>query len=762
MPHFRMQADFFRYAVVYLYGGVYLDSDIACRPGEPHREGTAHPGGPSTLPLDLLLDMHPHLSLVVGYEQQYPTPALAYAKHYARQVQLLQWAFAAAPGHPAFLELLTRIAAGGSPASTPPTPTAALTSSERTTRTTPTRRSTKGPSSRHLEVLNRTGPGIFTDVMWEYVPPRVSKDLRLAWPASVLPMVALGNKPGGRGPMRPKEEGELVVHYSNGSWKHWDLSHLWTKRTKRKGSTAFTSDPREIRDKILEKTAGIKSPSSSSSSSSLSWSSSSSMSYEAAPTFLPLWWDARGETGGTFPSLSVLLRRMGVDATTRWDGVDLSYRMFVHGDPSSNPVIPAATTPSLTTSTSRITTTTTTTTTTSLRPPRPLHALMSFLPARATISGGRPRDARFSKPWTSSAEFLVVDANQVGDLGLLALTGVAMGIDVVAFRPTPSAVAELTDALEGQRVDREAIDLYHHLRRTERAHGVQTKVGDDDDDDQEPGTRTTTTTTTTTKIKVHEGVLADTSSWSCPLTTRPWSRGTAPVVDDGDDEESFGMNATSAGESSDDVPVSSKISNKSFTPIRAKTSSSEEEEVECSLRRQVALDDVLSGIHGPSGPWVLHLRIGGIDVSSLVGGRTVFATHPPRATLIEWYPDLTEGEHGDEREHVEHGEEEVRQESSFLARVVSELHADAGRVYIHGPWCSAQMEVEGKKGGKEGSHYYCRMPAGSPRLSNPPAKPSPDHHTPNTPNYVLIVHPSSNTHDEISSADLDAHSVFLP
>ena len=271
MPHFRMQADFFRYAVVYLYGGVYLDSDIACRPGEPHREGTAHPGGPSTLPLDLLLDMHPHLSLVVGYEQQYTTTALAYAKHYARQVQLLQWAFAAAPGHPAFLELLTRIAAGGSPASTPPTPTAALTSSERTTRTTRTRRSKKGPSSRHLEVLNRTGPGIFTDVMWEYVPPRVSKDLRLAWPASVLPMVALGNKPGGRGPMRPKEEGELVVHYSNGSWKHWDLSHLWTKRTKRKGSTAFTSDPREIRDKILEKTAGIKSPSSSSSSSSLSW-----------------------------------------------------------------------------------------------------------------------------------------------------------------------------------------------------------------------------------------------------------------------------------------------------------------------------------------------------------------------------------------------------------------------------------------------------------------------------------------------------------
>ena len=67
----------------------------------------------------------------------------------------------------------------------------------------------------------------------------------------------------------------------------------------------------------------------------------------------------------------------------------------------------------------------------------------------------------------------------------MALTGVAMGIDVVAFRPTPSAVAELTDALEGQRVDREAIDLYHHLRRIERAHGVQTKVGDDDDDDHD-------------------------------------------------------------------------------------------------------------------------------------------------------------------------------------------------------------------------------------------------------------------------------------
>lgn len=64
------------------HGGLYADVDTEC--GRP---------------LDELITAHD--SLVVGWEDEYPTPQLAVQYKFARQRQLEQWTFAAEPGHPA-------------------------------------------------------------------------------------------------------------------------------------------------------------------------------------------------------------------------------------------------------------------------------------------------------------------------------------------------------------------------------------------------------------------------------------------------------------------------------------------------------------------------------------------------------------------------------------------------------------------------------------------------------------------------------------
>ena len=74
------------------YGGFYADLDTECR-----------------VPLDqYLADGTP--SLVVGIENEFDSLDAAFARSYARQRQLVQWAFAAEPGHPALKQLADRVA----------------------------------------------------------------------------------------------------------------------------------------------------------------------------------------------------------------------------------------------------------------------------------------------------------------------------------------------------------------------------------------------------------------------------------------------------------------------------------------------------------------------------------------------------------------------------------------------------------------------------------------------------------------------------
>jgi hypothetical protein len=122
LPKDVERSDFFRYMVILRMGGVYADIDVECRQ-----------------PLDTVI--RPSDTMVVGWESEVSTDVEAFKRHFARKRQVLQWFFAAAPGHPALRAICDHIAEN-----------AWKVFSNNTNRDT----------------LERTGPGIWTDIILKH------------------------------------------------------------------------------------------------------------------------------------------------------------------------------------------------------------------------------------------------------------------------------------------------------------------------------------------------------------------------------------------------------------------------------------------------------------------------------------------------------------------------------------------------------------------------------------------------------------------
>lgn len=67
--------------MVLRYGGLYADIDTECG-------------------MNLEDILQPEDGFVAGWEQEFPTQDMAIGYKFARQRQILQWVFAASPGHP--------------------------------------------------------------------------------------------------------------------------------------------------------------------------------------------------------------------------------------------------------------------------------------------------------------------------------------------------------------------------------------------------------------------------------------------------------------------------------------------------------------------------------------------------------------------------------------------------------------------------------------------------------------------------------------
>ena len=139
LPKHVERSDFFRYMVVLRVGGLYADVDTECRRA-----------------MDDIIK--PRDTMLVGWENEFATPEIAAHRNYARTRQVLQWVFAAAPGHPALREICDHIAQN-----------VYTVFSQNTNRDT----------------LERTGPGVFTDYVLKHAamhpPSKVTHFNYLIW-----------------------------------------------------------------------------------------------------------------------------------------------------------------------------------------------------------------------------------------------------------------------------------------------------------------------------------------------------------------------------------------------------------------------------------------------------------------------------------------------------------------------------------------------------------------------------------------------------
>ena len=163
LEHWVEQCDFARYYILYTYGGIYADMDTVCK-----------------VPAETFTSNIPKITndtLIVGIEADV-NEAQQEFNNLARKRQLCQWTFASTPKHPGLYALLNKIA---------------LESSK--------------SCFIKRSVLNRTGPGVFTDAL-------VNRNDII-----ILPISAFGcGQPHSDSP-DASHESCFVVHKFEGSWK---------------------------------------------------------------------------------------------------------------------------------------------------------------------------------------------------------------------------------------------------------------------------------------------------------------------------------------------------------------------------------------------------------------------------------------------------------------------------------------------------------------------------------------------------------------
>ncbi|MEW5308713.1 MAG: hypothetical protein WDW38_000651 [Sanguina aurantia] len=120
-----LKADLVRYLLVFTFGGVYSDTDTVCL--KPIRDWSSG---------------QKDVSLIVGVEAD-AKDIPDWAKSYGRQLQMVQWTFAAAPGHPVLANTFFRI-------------------SKLLSHMDPANISVK-------EVTATTGPSVWTDAVYDHI-----------------------------------------------------------------------------------------------------------------------------------------------------------------------------------------------------------------------------------------------------------------------------------------------------------------------------------------------------------------------------------------------------------------------------------------------------------------------------------------------------------------------------------------------------------------------------------------------------------------
>eukprot|EP00210_Caulerpa_lentillifera_P001107 g1068.t1 len=172
LPKNVERSDFFRYMVILRFGGVYADLDTECRQS-----------------FDEFIEDSD--SLIVGWEGDVPNEAARRHRHFSRYRQILQWVFAAIPDHPVLKEVCDFISENSK---------------------------TVFSNNSNFNTLEKTGPGIWTDLVMKYA--REDNSIR------IMPTSAFGVHPSGPDGIYADSRGLIILHHFLGSWKNKE----WGKR----------------------------------------------------------------------------------------------------------------------------------------------------------------------------------------------------------------------------------------------------------------------------------------------------------------------------------------------------------------------------------------------------------------------------------------------------------------------------------------------------------------------------------------------------
>lgn len=181
------QIDFWRYLVMFVDGGLYVDSDVTC-----------------LISIDQWLRrFKAPLDLVVGLESVVGSSRQAKRLGYIERAQISNWLLLSKPGHPFWEQVLQRIVA-----------------------TNPRKRGASGAKTllEILRIVKHTGPGRLTKSVVEYLTPvGISESYDFRSGAQICEFGIFPHGAVGEGYIDPGEEVErhkpLVSHAFEGSWK---------------------------------------------------------------------------------------------------------------------------------------------------------------------------------------------------------------------------------------------------------------------------------------------------------------------------------------------------------------------------------------------------------------------------------------------------------------------------------------------------------------------------------------------------------------
>lgn len=196
LPSPILKADFFRYLILFARGGVYTDVDTeALKP--------VTNWFPNWLSPD-------QAGLVVGIEADPDRPD--WDLWYARRLQFCQWTIQAKPGHPVLRKIVAKI-----------------------TETTLKRKedgklALATGKERGTDIMNWTGPAIWTDVLFEYFNEVSNEEVTyltftnketstLVGDVLVLPITSFSPGVGHMGAKSRNDPMAYVQHHFSGSWK---------------------------------------------------------------------------------------------------------------------------------------------------------------------------------------------------------------------------------------------------------------------------------------------------------------------------------------------------------------------------------------------------------------------------------------------------------------------------------------------------------------------------------------------------------------